>query len=205
MIASLRGRLSAFTSEGVIVEVNGIGYEVILPPIVLQTVEATKQTDEEICLNISAQASRDQPLMTLFGFLNQDEKEFWNLLRSVQRIGNRSAARAMVLPINKIAQAIHEGNRYLLDNLPGVSAQGAERIIATLHGKVQRFALLPEEEVNAPPPAATDEVLKRDSVALLVEMGIRQAAALRSVEQILEAQPDLRRVEDVVTEYFKTP
>lgn len=205
MIAHLSGNLKRFTTDGLILDVHGVGYDVVLPPVVRQALEAAPESHEALSLWISAQASRDQPLMTLFGFLKEEEKEFWSLLTTVQGIGNRAAARLMIFPINTIAQAIQEGNQLLLDNLPGVSARGAERIIAALRAKVQRFAQLEDDSVTSAPPAASDEELRRDAAALLVQMGLRPPTAAAAVERILEAQPSLERVEDIVTEYFKSP
>ena len=119
----------------------------------------------------------------------------------LRNIGPKSAARAMVLPINRIAQAIQEGNRQLVDSLPGVSAEGADKIIASLRKRVAPFAAL--AEAAASPPPASDDELERLAVSLLVEMGIKRADAARDVGRLLRDRPDLRAVEDLVMEYFR--
>ena len=161
--------------------------------------------DGPVELKIAALATRDAPLPVLYGFLHEEEKQFWQLLRSVPRVGPKGAARAMVLPINRIAVAIKEGNRNLIDNLPGVSADGAEKIITALRKKVEPFAALKDTEVSSGNAVDSRDELSSVSVALLVEMGIRRPEAASAVARLLEAQPELTRVEDVVTEYFRKP
>jgi uncharacterized protein (UPF0218 family) len=63
------------------------------------------------------------------------------------------------------------------------------------------FAAL--EDVAAAPPADTREELKSDAISLLEVMEVKKQEATRAVEQILEAEPDIYTVQDVITEFFK--
>ena len=75
----------------------------------------------------------------LFGFLTAEQKAFWQLLISVPRVGGRVASRAMTAPVEDIAAAIHQANRAYLDGLPGITLDGADKIIASLRKKVGPF------------------------------------------------------------------
>jgi len=200
VIASLRGAYRGRTGDAIIVDVGGVGYEVILPPIVEQSLGALAEGGP-VDLRIGYIATRDNPTPALYGFAREEEKLFWSLLKSVARVGPRSAARAMVLPINRIAEAIRDQNTHLVDSLPGISAAGAEKIVATLRQKVAPFVGLQEALPPEAPPG--DDELKRLAVDLLVEMGIRRPEATRSVAKLLEREPPLKTVEDLVMEYFK--
>jgi len=200
MIAALRGTYRGRSGDGIIVDVGGVGYEVVLPPIVEQALGALDE-GQALELRIAYVATRDNPIPVLYGFARDEERQFWDLLRSVSRVGPKSAARAMVLPINRIAEAIRDQNTHLVDSLPGISAAGAEKIVATLRRKVDPFAAL--EEVASPGLPPSDDELKRLAIDLLVEMGIRRPDAGRAVVKLLEADPPPRTVEDVVMEYFK--
>jgi len=200
MIAALRGTYRGRSGDGIIVDVGGVGYEVVLPPIVEQALGALDE-GQALELRIAYVATRDNPIPVLYGFARDEERQFWDLLRSVSRVGPKSAARAMVLPINRIASAIRDQNTHLVDSLPGISAAGAEKIVATLRRKVDPFAAL--EEVASPGLPPSDDELKRLAIDLLVEMGIRRPDASRAVVKLLEADPPPRTVEDVVMEYFK--
>jgi Holliday junction DNA helicase RuvA len=200
MIAFLKGAYRGRSDDGIIVEVNGVGYEVVLPPIVEQALGPL--TDGRMLdLRIAYVATRDNPTPVLYGFSRDEERKFWDLLRSVSRVGPKSAARAMVLPINRMAEAIRDQNTHLVDSLPGISAQSAEKIVASLRRKVGPFAELEESAMPELPPS--EDELRRLAVNLLVEMGIRRPDASRAVGKLLDESPELKSVEDVVMEYFK--
>jgi Holliday junction DNA helicase RuvA len=199
MIASLRGVYRGRGSEGIIVEAGGVGYEVVLPPIVEQALGDLTE-GQPLDLRIAYHATRDQPVPVLFGFLREEEKRFWELLKSAPKVGPKSAARAMALPIPRIAQAIQAGDRELIDSLPGISAEGAEKIIAALRKRVAPFVALAEAAAPLPP---SDEELEQLAVAFLVEMGIKRADAARDIARLRRARPELRTVEELVMEYFK--
>jgi Holliday junction DNA helicase RuvA len=200
MIAFLKGAYRGRSDDGIIVEVNGVGYEVVLPPIVEQGLGPL--TDGKVLdLRIAYVATRDNPTPVLYGFARDEERRFWDLLRSVSRVGPKSAARAMVLPVNRMAEAIRDQNTHLVDSLPGISAASAEKIVASLRRKVGPFAELEETAMPDLPP--TEDELRRLAVNLLVEMGIRRPDASRAVGKLLEENPALTSVEDVVMEYFR--
>lgn len=200
MIATLTGGYRGRSGESMILDVAGVGYLVYLPPVVWEALGEPQQ-EQPLHLKIVYQASAQQPKPTLFGFLSDEEKEFFELLASIPRMGGRNAARAMVLPVNVLATAIQEGNRELLDRLPGVSSSGAEKIIASLRKKVAPFAAL--EHVAAAPPAASSDELRSDAIDLLLVMDVKKPEATRGVEQILTDDDGLTTVQDVITEFFR--
>ncbi len=210
MYSYLRGAYKGRSSDGVVIlEAAGVGYEVIVPPIVEQEIVATCSEDSPLLLYVSAVSSRDQPWPVLFGFLRPREREFWDLLRSIPRVGGKGAARAMAVPIGQIAGAIQEGNKVFLDGLPGVTLDGAEKMVASLRKKVGPFV-----EAEAPGrarlpatarrrPISEAEEIQQDAVELLVVMGVKRPEAQRAVEQLLTTREDVTSVQDVITEYFR--
>jgi holliday junction DNA helicase RuvA len=197
-----KGR-AADNTEAVILEVAGIGYEVIVPPIVEQEIAATVADDDPLLVYVATQSGRDAPWPILFGFLTPRQKAFWELLVSVPRVGGKVAARAMVMPIEGIAEAIQAGNRVFLDGLPGITLDGADKMIASLRKKVAPFV---EPTTRTQLPAArrseADEI-RDDAVSLLVVMGIKRPEAQRGVDQLLAAREDVISIQDIVTEYFR--
>lgn len=200
MIAALRGTFRGRTGDGIIVDAGGVGYEVVLPPIVEQALGELVD-GRQLDLKIAYIATRDNPTPVLYGFARDEERQFWDLLRSVSRVGPKSAARAMVLPISRMAEAIRDQNTHLVDSLPGISAASAEKIVASLRRKIGPYAELEEPATADRPP--TEDELRRLAVDLLVEMGIRRPDANKAVMRLLEGNPELRSVEDVVMEYFR--
>jgi Holliday junction DNA helicase RuvA len=206
MYAYLRGTYrghAADSDEAILVECGGIGYEVIVPPIVDQEISASFSIDAEIVLFVSAQSGRDQPWPSLFGFLTAEQKAFWQLLVSVPRIGGRMAARAMVAPIESIAEAIQQTNRAYLDGLPGITLDGADKIIASLRKKVGPF-VQPVSRVPAARAHRSDaDEMRDDAIALLMQMGLKRPEAQRGVDQLLASREDITSVQDIVTEYLR--
>ena len=202
MYAYLRGTYKGRSPEGdgaVLLEVGGVGYQVLVPPIVERELAASYQVDDPLLLYVSPQSSRDQPWPTLFGFLRPEERAFWELLRSVPRFGGRLAARAMAVPIENLAQAIQQGNKAYLDDLPGVTVEGAEKMIASLRKKVASFSFVqPVEHVQR-----ASVGIREDVVNALVHMGARRLDAERGVDQLLATRDDLVTVQDLLTEYLR--
>ena len=177
--------------EAIIVEATGIGYEVFVPPIVDQEVSATYQLDDGLVLHVSAQSGRDQPWPVLFGFLTARQKSFWQLLISVPRVGGRVAARAMVAPVETIAEAIQQGNRAYLDGLPGITLDGADKMIASLRKKVGPF-VQPAARVVVPRVRLNEaDEMREDAIAILMQMGLKRLEAQRRVDQLLASRDDV--------------
>lgn len=205
MYAYLRGTYKGHapdSDEMVIVESAGIGYEVIVPPIVDQQLSTDYPPECELLLYVSAQSGRDQPWPTLFGFLTPQQKAFWELLISVPRVGGRLASRAMVAPIENIAEAIQQANRAYLDGLPGVTLDGADKIIASLRKKVAPF-VQPSVARVLPIRRNESDELRADAVALLVQLGLKRPDAIRQVNQLLTDRSDISSVQDIIQEHFR--
>jgi Holliday junction DNA helicase RuvA len=155
-------------------------------------------------LFVSAQSTRDQPWPMLFGFLRADQKAFWELLISVPRVGGRVAARAMVAPVEAIAEAIQQANRAYLDGLPGITLDGADRIIASLRKKVAPFVQpVARMPVTRARRSEADE-MREDAVTLLIQLGLKRPEAQRGVDQLLAARDDIISVQDIITEFFRS-
>jgi Holliday junction DNA helicase RuvA len=190
--------------EAIIVEAAGIGYEVFVPPIVDQEVSATYQLDDGLVLHVSAQSGRDQPWPVLFGFLTARQKSFWQLLISVPRVGGRVAARAMVAPVETIAEAIQQGNRAYLDGLPGITLDGADKMIASLRKKVGPF-VQPAARVVVPRVRLNEaDEMREDAIAILMQMGLKRLEAQRGVDQLLASRDDVVSVQDIVTHFLRS-
>jgi Holliday junction DNA helicase RuvA len=204
MYAYIRGTYKGHASdEAVLVETGGIGYEIVVPPVVDQDLSSAHPVDSEIVLFVSAQSGRDQPWPILFGFLTAEQKAFWQLLISVPRVGGRVAARAMVAPIETIAEAIQQGNRAYLDGLPGITLDGADKIIASLRKKVgpfvQPISRVPATHVRR---SEADE-MREDAIAILMQTGLKRPEAQRGVDQLLATRDDITTIQDIVTEFFR--
>ena len=208
MIASLRGRLRRRQENRVVVESAGVGYEVVLPPVVARGLDGLMAGDgadgAELELVIYYHATRDQPRPVLIGFARDLEREFFERLITVKDVGPLVAARALVAPIADIAEAIVRKDERFLRRLPGIGPQKCRNIVAQLEGKVAKYALLPREDVPAPPPREeSDEVriLVRD--ILVRQMGLRPGEADQAIREALARRPDIDAPEALFEEIYR--
>ena len=208
MIASLRGRLRRRLEGRVILESAGVGYEVVLPPVVAQGLDGLTAGDgadaAELELVIYYHATRDQPRPVLIGFARDLEREFFERLITVKDVGPLVAARALVAPITDIADAIVRKDERFLRRLPGIGPQKCRNIVAQLEGKVAKYALLPREEAPKPAPREEgDEVgaLVRD--VLVRQMGLRPGEADQAIRDALARNPDIDAPEGLFEEIYR--
>jgi holliday junction DNA helicase RuvA len=208
MIASLRGRLRRRLEGRVILESAGVGYEVVLPPVVAQGLDGLTAGDgadaAELQLVIYYHATRDQPRPVLIGFARDLEREFFERLITVKDVGPLVAARALVAPITDIADAIVRKDERFLRRLPGIGPQKCRNIVAQLEGKVAKYALLPREETPKPAPREEgDEVgtLVRD--VLVRQMGLRPGEADQAIRDALARNPDIDAPEALFEEIYR--
>ena len=108
MIGYLEGKILKKEEDRVLVLANQIGYEVLLPAIVMKSLQK-KNIGEEISLYIFFQQTERQPKPVLIGFNLEVEKEFFQHFISVEAIGPLKAVRALDLPVREIAAAIESG------------------------------------------------------------------------------------------------
>ncbi len=208
MIASLRGRLRLRLEDRVVLESGGVGYEVVLPPVVLRGLSELTAGDgeeaAELALVIYYHATRDQPRPVLIGFARDLEREFFERLITVKDVGPLVATRALVAPISEIAEAIVRKDERFLRRLPGIGPQKCRNIIAQLEGKVAKYALMPREE--APKVAMEgqdDEVRVVVREVLVRQLGLRGGEADQAIRDALARRPDLGTPEALFEEIYR--
>src|SRR5210317_595321 len=135
MIGYLEGKILKKEEDRVLVLANQIGYEVLLPAIVMKSLQ-NKNIGEEISLYIFFQQTERQPKPILIGFNLEVEKEFFQHFISVEDIGPLKAARALTRPIRDIASAIESRDVGRLKELKGIGVRTAQKIVASLEGKM---------------------------------------------------------------------
>jgi Holliday junction DNA helicase RuvA len=208
MIASLRGRLRRRLEDRVVVESGGVGYEVVLPPVVREhlgdAVAADGDEASELGLVIYYHASRDQPRPVLIGFAHELEREFFERLITVKDVGPLVAARALVAPIPEIADAIVRKDERFLRRLPGIGPQKCRNIIAQLEGRVAKYALMPPGEHPKPPPGrAEDDVSATVREVLIRQLGLRAGEADQAIRDALARRPELDTPEALFEEIYR--
>ena len=150
MIGYLEGKLLQKEDDRILLLSNQVGYEVLLPAVVMETFRA-KAVGDEVSLYIYYQQTERQPKPVLIGFNLEVEKEFFQYFISVEDIGPLKAVKALSVPVRDIARAIESKDVNKLKRLKCIGDRTARKIIATLEGRMNKFALIRElEKVKVP-------------------------------------------------------
>lgn len=199
MISYLTGTVRRLEREPetAVVLAGGIGYEVQLPAFVYNSITSRGiGVGNEIEFEIYYHVTDRQPRPQLVGFLHETEKQFFEQLIQVEGIGPAKAAAALVFPVSTIAGAIENGDTGLLNQLPGIGARAAQKIIATLKGKVAATALLRDERVTSangssgPTAVPLPTNVQADVVDALIALGYRASEAREQVDSAVRRNPE---------------
>lgn len=176
MIASVRGKVAAVSLSTAVVEVGGIGIELLCTPNTL----ATLRTGEEAQLPTSLVVREDS--LTLFGFTDTEERTLFELLQTASGVGPKLAqAMLAVLSPDGIRLAISTEDAKTLTKVPGIGQKGAQRIILELKDRIGT----PSGTASAPAAASVAAAPWRDQVTeALVGLGYSSKDADRAVSAI---------------------
>src|ERR1700683_4265282 len=172
MIGSLRGKLIDKRPNLVLLDVAGVGYQVIIP---LSTFTSLSAMHAETTLLIHTHVREDQ--LALYGFLTAREKHCFELLISASGVGPSLALKILSgMSLDELIPAIRKGDLAHLVRIPGVGRKTAERIVVELRDK------LGVVDVPQPGKPATKSQLESDVASALVNLGYDA----RSVDSAIE-------------------
>jgi Holliday junction DNA helicase RuvA len=206
MINYLKGTIRRIYKDDarVVLDVNGIGYELLLPYFVMRSLEEDERGEgDEVEMEIYFHASERQPKPVLVGFRKEFERSFFEKLIQVEDVGVSTAARALIFSISTIAKAIEDGDTGLLVQMPGIGKRTADKMIATLRGKVAEWALLLDEGYATVPTSPVRGDSQEEVVSVLVNLGHRRANAIQKVEEAAKAVPTTKDPQELLREVFR--
>jgi len=179
MIGKLKGLIESYGQDSVIVDVNGVGYEVHCSARTLQELPGVGQP---ATLSIETHVREDQ--IRLFGFVTGIEREWFRLLQTVQGVGTKVALAVLgTLKPSELASAIAMRDKAMVARAPGVGPKVAERIVTELKDKAPAYANVDPalvrlsgalDDKRAPAPVT-------DAVSALVNLGYAQAQAAAAI------------------------
>jgi Holliday junction DNA helicase RuvA len=178
MIAHLSGPVFRKTTQSVVIEAGGIGYEVFVP---LSTFYTLPEKDEKVSLHIYTHVREDALL--LFGFQTKLEKELFLMLISVSGIGPKLSINILSgIGPQELLEAIARGDAVRLRAIPGVGKKTAERIALEL--KERACQLVDQEEMTPLPLLEGEEKgLVDDALSALLNLGYSPKAAKLGIEK----------------------
>ncbi|WP_321491523.1 Holliday junction branch migration protein RuvA [uncultured Desulfobacter sp.] len=210
MIAYLEGKILRKEADGIILLVGHIGYEILLDTITQARCMEKSQANETIELYIYYHVTERQPKPVLIGFLTPDDKEFFQLFITVAAIGPMKAIKALTKPVAQVARAIEDRDTNFLSKLTGIGKRTAEKIVATLNGKVIAFAAAKRSDEGDGAadqqdfvPEEKQTMVRQVTEVLTEQLGHSVSSARRMIQQALENNPGISTPEDLFDEIYQ--
>jgi Holliday junction DNA helicase RuvA len=200
MIGYLEGRLLKKENDRILLLSNQVGYEIMLPQIVMETLNS-KTTGDELSLYIYFHQSERQPKPVLIGFNLEVEKEFFQNFISVEDIGPLKAVKALCIPVRDIARAIESKDAAKLMQLKGIGSRTAHKIIASLEGKMDKFALIRRQEQKDDSPA--EDLGQKVTDVLVSQLGYKQSEAKAMVAEAMKRNSSVSTPEELFEEVYR--
>lgn len=189
MIGYLKGHILALEEDRLLLLAGQVGYEVLLPAFTRAALSDVREGDL-VTLFIHYHQSERQPAPVLIGFHSPLEKAFFLEFISVEAIGPIKAARALSLPIQEVAAAIEAGDVATLEHLKGIGKRTAQKILATLSGRMERFLAPAGDRAAATPPPAADAVSRQVMDVLTSQLGYKPAEAKEMIASARKRDPE---------------
>jgi Holliday junction DNA helicase RuvA len=179
MIAHLRGTLLEKHPNQVIVDVQGVGYDVTIP---ISTYSALPDTGAAVSLRIHTHVRED--VIALFGFSTAQERSLFERLISVSGIGPKLAITVLSgLAVADLVQSIRAAQVERLVRIPGVGKKTAERLVVELRDKLDAIGVDKPAESAAAPVAGALSALDQDVVSALINLGAQRAHAEAAIRK----------------------
>jgi Holliday junction DNA helicase RuvA len=200
MIGYLEGKLLKKGDDRILVLANQVGYEVLLPAFVMNTFRA-KSVGDPVSIYIYHQQTERQPKPVLIGFNLEVEKEFFQYFISVEAIGALKAVKALDIPVRDIARAIESKNVLKLKQLKGIGDRTARKIIATLEGKMDKFALIPKTQQEEIP--IVEDLSQQVLDVLVDQLGYKIKDAKQMITDAMERNSNISTPEELFEEVYR--
>lgn len=193
MIAYLKGKLAHKEPTFVLLEVNGIGYQV---SISLNTFSEIKDR-EDLTLLTYLHVREDAHI--LYGFASEAEKQMFQYLISVNGVGPNTALMVLsYLSPNDLKAAIVREDVATLQSVKGIGGKTAQRLVLELKDKLRK-----DPVDDSGKPGLVHNTMRHEALTALITLGIAKAAAEKSVDAILKKSGNTISLEELVKQALK--
>jgi Holliday junction DNA helicase RuvA len=195
MIAFLRGRVLEKQPNRIIVDVNGVGYDLAVP---LSTFYTAGEPGADIALRVHTHVREDQ--LALYGFATTLELTVFERLITISGIGPRLALAVLSgIEPRDLVSAVQRGDVARMTRIPGVGKKTAERIVLELRDRLPKA--MEAVATGAPAPPAAD-ALRDDLSSALINLGYHRGAVDQTLDRLLRDGP-AARFEDLLRSALK--
>lgn len=189
MIGYLKGKVLDLTPDGALIEVNGVGYEVNCSGAAFSRLARGGEGEVYTCMQVKEDG------VSLYGFADLKEKEFFLKLTSVQGVGAKMALSLLsAMRPEELYDCIAAADAKRLSAVKGVGKKTADRIILELHGQISATAILSHEGALSPSVKVFSE--DEDAVGALMNLGFTRQESTRAVDRA--RKEGARSIEEVI-------
>ena len=194
MIAYVSGKLVEKHPTQVVIDVQGLGYAILIPTSSYATLPDTGHT-----VKLQTYQYVREDALVLYGFSSRSERLVFESMLSVSGVGPKLALAALsAMPVQELHDCIINGEAALLTRIPGVGRKTAERLVLDLR---DRFARLELEGLGASPlgkRSPEQSQARGDALAALESLGLSRAVAERNLRRVLRQHPGLQRADEMI-------
>ncbi len=189
MIAYIDGKLTYKDPTYVIIDVNGIGYQIKISLGTYSSLPAGERCKLHTYLHIKEDAH------TLYGFTTAAEKEVFLLLISISGVGPNTGLMILSsLSVDEVQQAIVREDVRTIQQVKGIGAKTAQRVILELKDKMKKEVML----TDASAPAATHNTNRSEALSALVTLGFAKNVAEKTLDAIVKREGGNLSVEELI-------
>jgi Holliday junction DNA helicase RuvA len=195
MYAYLKGELTFKSPALIVVDVQGVGYQVHIPMSTYSALQNLEKATVYTHLIIREDAH------TLFGFSTQAERGLFVQLIGVTGVGATTAQLILSeMSVDEVRAAVIGEQAHILQRVKGIGAKTAKQIILDLKDKLSREA--PEGAVIL--PSAADNTLREEALNALLSLGFTRVAVQKALNQVVKEQPGISKVEELIKAALKS-
>ena len=190
MIAHLTGKLTHKSPIAIIIDVNGVGYQVFIP---LSTFYALPELESKISLGIHTHMREEA--LKLFGFYTIDEKRIFEKLITINKVGPKLALTILSgMPPADILSTIDSNDIVKLSTIPGIGRKTAERLILEMRGKLDGLSL----DFVAKKGPGPEKGLFDDALSALVNLGYKKSQAEQTLKKVYAGRVGDTSIENLI-------
>lgn len=193
MIAYVSGKLAEKTTESVIIDVQGLGYRVLIPT---STYQALPATGEQVKLRTYQHVREDK--LTLFGFASDAERAVFEVMLGVSGVGPKLALSALsAMTPAELRDHVVEGDTSRLKEISGVGRKTADRLIVELRDRLDDLDIF---DGSAPVSGGSEAraAARSDALAALESLGLSRADAERAIRKVLRDNAGIQSADKLV-------
>ena len=208
MIGIIKGQLIEKKIDSVVIDVSGIGYVVYVTEKTSRSLTLDNQLGD---ISLYTELLVKEDLLQLVGFITQTEKDWFNILRSVQGIGAKVALTILnTLDPKELLRAVRMKNELAFSSVSGIGSRMAQRLVVELSGRKDLIVLEDEEiqEIRDESNEQTANIIKRkeiqqDALSALQNLGFKTAEAKSTIDKVL-VEDDFKDASQLVKEALRS-